>query len=212
MPANHPHPDYSSGPPPQPSWGPSPMPLYPATAEPSGRGGKVWLAVLIVVGVLVALGLAGAAFFLVEPFSRESDAARPTVVETLTEFVDPPAAGAGDADTGAVGAEPRTRASASARPEYPDLPANATAVSSDAAHGAPAGSFHNVYTGSGVTSHAFAQEVGQAYRAHHRTSGQLNATVTAYSPVTGQSYTMTCRDNGSYVTCTGGNNAVVYLS
>ena len=43
-------------------------------------------------------------------------------------------------------------------------------------------------------------------------TAQRSATVYAWSPVTQQSYAMNCRETGSYITCTGGNNAVVYIS
>lgn len=33
----------------------------------------------------------------------------------------------------------------------------------------------------------------------------------ATSPVTGRTYTMTCAPEGKLVTCTGGENAVVYV-
>lgn len=77
----------------------------------------------------------------------------------------------------------------------------------------PAGqSYSYAYAGSGNTSEAFADSVGAAFFSAYASSGTPNVTVNAYSPVTGKTYTMTCRDSGSYVTCTGGNNAVVYIS
>lgn len=57
------------------------------------------------------------------------------------------------------------------------------------------------------TSCPFAQNVENAY---HAKGGP--GTLQVYSPVTGQTYTMTCDLNGSQVTCTGGNNASVYFS
>lgn len=62
--------------------------------------------------------------------------------------------------------------------------------------------------GSSKTSCAFAQSVLQAYWNQPQRSGTVN--VYAYSPVTGKSYLMTCRGT-RVVTCTGGDNAVVYL-
>ena len=66
-----------------------------------------------------------------------------------------------------------------------------------------------------VTSCAFADNVRHSYLTQH---GQV---VTAYSPVTGHSYTMQCAEgfvaslnNGSVVRsarCVGGNNAVVVI-
>lgn len=56
------------------------------------------------------------------------------------------------------------------------------------------------------TTCAFAQSVREAYLG----SGGGNVTVEAYSPVTQQSYTMSCRA-GAPTTCTGGNNASVFI-
>lgn len=66
-----------------------------------------------------------------------------------------------------------------------------------------------VAVGNSKTSCAFAVNVLNAYWAQPRRSGTVS--VHAYSPVTGLSYLMTCTVSGGLVTCTGGNNAVVYL-
>lgn len=55
------------------------------------------------------------------------------------------------------------------------------------------------------TSCSFAQNVEAAYQ------GQGAGTYSVYSPVTGNSYTMTCNVLGTGVVCTGGNNASVYF-
>ena len=55
------------------------------------------------------------------------------------------------------------------------------------------------------TSCQFAQEVEAAYFAN---GGISDATVSAYSPVTGTTYSMYCTEAGGTVTCTGGNDAV----
>lgn len=72
----------------------------------------------------------------------------------------------------------------------------------------PIGGFTFSAIGSTVTSCEFAEEVRQSYGANP----VRNATVIipAYSPVTGVTYDMTCGGD-RLVTCTGGNNAVVYL-
>jgi hypothetical protein len=74
------------------------------------------------------------------------------------------------------------------------------------------GYLENVWVGSSNTSEAFAMNVWNAYLENRAVTGLHNATVYAWSPATGQSYAMNCRETGSYVTCTGGNNAVVYIS
>lgn len=204
MPENHrPHPEQPQGPPGQPSWGPPPNPSAPATEPPrkSTAGKKALVGVLIAL-VVVAVVVAAAVFFFNSSRST-SGAARSTVVQTVTEFVDPPEGDPGQSEPEAE--EP-------GRPTSPQLPAGAAAVSSEALNGAPAGSFRNVYTGSSVTSAPFAEAVAQAWRANYDSTGELTATVTAYSPVTGASYSMRCNDNGSYIACTGGNNAVVYVA
>lgn len=63
-----------------------------------------------------------------------------------------------------------------------------------------------VYAGAN-TSCAFAMNVAGEYGSNYGAS-----TITAYSPVTGQTYTMSCYgwSGGGHV-CTGGNNASVYL-
>jgi ABC-type Fe3+-hydroxamate transport system substrate-binding protein len=62
-----------------------------------------------------------------------------------------------------------------------------------------------VYAGSN-TSCPFALNVQQAWSA----SGVTNGTVYAYSPVTGQSYAMSCTEAGAgTIECSGGNNAYV---
>ena len=70
--------------------------------------------------------------------------------------------------------------------------------------GATAGCGGVVFAGPG-TSCPFAESVAQAY-SNSGVSG--NGTVTAVSPVTGESYTMQCTA-GSPVVCQGGTNAIV---
>ncbi len=78
--------------------------------------------------------------------------------------------------------------------------------------------FGKTATGSSVTSCGFAEAVRQAYaetaESHGATSAasaDANTSIIAVSPVTGRSYPMTCTSSGKVVTCTGGDNAVVYV-
>jgi len=71
--------------------------------------------------------------------------------------------------------------------------------------GATAGCGGTVFAGPD-TSCPFAENVQQAYL--NSVNQGNGGTVTAVSPVTGQTYTMQCTD-GSPVVCTGGTNAVV---
>ncbi|MFN3601694.1 MAG: serine/threonine protein kinase [Dietzia sp.] len=83
---------------------------------------------------------------------------------------------------------------------------------------APAGAYECVYSGGGsfsraavgssVTSCEFAGSVRSKYLSSGGNGGSM--VIAAYSPVTGRNYTMSC-SGGSVVTCTGGNNAVVYI-
>ncbi|CAB0548363.1 hypothetical protein CIP107534_00813 [Corynebacterium diphtheriae] len=77
--------------------------------------------------------------------------------------------------------------------------------------GETAGNFNNVWIGSSVTSPQFARAVRDAYASNYAATQQLNATLSVHSEVTGLDYSMQCSDNGQFVICTGGNNAVVYI-
>ncbi|GAA3022628.1 hypothetical protein GCM10010528_00930 [Gordonia defluvii] len=66
-----------------------------------------------------------------------------------------------------------------------------------------------VGVGTAVTSCQFAAAVRDAYLAAGP-KGQAR-TVTAYSPVTGQSYAMSCLPERGIVVCRGGNDAVVHI-
>jgi hypothetical protein len=90
-----------------------------------------------------------------------------------------------------------------------DLPAGA--VQCEAVTG-PQGEFTRSARGNEVTSCPFAEEARIAY-ARSGAASENARTVTVYSPVTKQLYDMSCRQTapGPLVTCTGGNDAVVYL-
>ena len=62
-----------------------------------------------------------------------------------------------------------------------------------------------VYAGNLDTSCEFAMSTAEAYASYRTGSHPFSVN----SPVTGQTYTMTCTNAGSV--CQGGNNAVVYL-
>src|SRR5699024_7111756 len=72
--------------------------------------------------------------------------------------------------------------------------------------------FTVVRAGTSATSDAFARQVHSAFVNNYESTGRTFGSITAYSPVTQMYYSMDCRDRGSYVVCTGGNNAVVYIS
>lgn len=74
----------------------------------------------------------------------------------------------------------------------------------------PAGGFAQSAAGTPATSCPFAEQVRLAYGAG-APAGAAPRQVEVVSPVTGQSYSMTCTANGPLVTCSGGDGAVVYL-
>lgn len=96
-----------------------------------------------------------------------------------------------------------------AAPTSVTLPAGATPCT----NGQPAaGSFAQSATGSSVTSCGFAEAVRQAYSESASTNvSRSSRSVVATSPVTGRTYTMNCIADGPLVTCSGGENAVVYV-
>lgn len=154
---------------------------------------------LIIVGALVAVALgAGVGYMLFAHKSSPNDAASQPPAHT-----EPKAAATSEQ---APAADPKQR------PEKADLPAEAEPVNDAARSGQPAGDFNNVYK-SGPTSDEFAVSVRDAW-VHDYLVGDrvIDRDVTVASSVTGQSYTMTCADKGSYVHCTGGNDANVYIS
>lgn len=77
----------------------------------------------------------------------------------------------------------------------------------------PKRSFSNAWAEPGTpTSGPFVDSVREAYISNYNATGDVNATIGAYSPVTGTTYTMNCSDQGSFVRCSGGNHAVVNIS
>ncbi|QIS14749.1 serine/threonine-protein kinase [Nocardia arthritidis] len=71
------------------------------------------------------------------------------------------------------------------------------------------GRFASSAVGTTVTSCPFAEEVRKAFNATGVTTGSV--TVTAHSPAKDQDYQMICTMGGDLVTCSGGENAIVYL-
>jgi hypothetical protein len=90
-----------------------------------------------------------------------------------------------------------------ADPARPTLPAYSTPCTSGGGY-----ELSNSAVGSSRTSCAFAEVVRSAYATQTRRGGTV--VVNAYSPVTQETYRMTCTGIG-VVTCKGGDDAVVYL-
>lgn len=72
-----------------------------------------------------------------------------------------------------------------------------------------AGGFSSSAIGTTVTSCAFAEEVRKAYVAAGGTKG--DRAVQARSPINNRDYTMHCTAAAAFVTCSGGENAIVYV-
>lgn len=66
-------------------------------------------------------------------------------------------------------------------------------------------------SGNSQTTCGFAEAVRKAYAKEADAESDSPTSVVAVSPTTGRSYTMTCKATGRLITCSGGDNAVVYV-
>lgn len=98
------------------------------------------------------------------------------------------------------------------RPSQPELPAGSTPANDAARDNIPAGDLNNVYTGTASTSAEFALEVRDEFVRNYLDTGELTGRIQATSPITGQTYEMSCSDSNGFITCSGGNNAVIYIA
>ena len=70
-----------------------------------------------------------------------------------------------------------------------------------------------MYVMGGVTTLPFARNVRDAFVRNYLSTGELNASLKdVYSPDLHRTYDMNCVDNGQYVRCDGGRNAIVIIS
>lgn len=163
----------------------------PAGARQAGAA-KVLAAVAFAVACLVTVGIAG---WLVTAKDGEpsSPAASPTI-----ETVSYPSRDSLPYTT--VAPTVANAAPISPPPHARFCPPN---------HG-PGGGYSQSYAGSDMTTCPFAEEVRRAY-AGSGAPGQTRI-IAAHSPVTKVVYPMTCTVDRGLVMCTGGDNAVVYLT
>lgn len=84
------------------------------------------------------------------------------------------------------------------------VPAGATECTS----GGPIGGVAKSFSGSEVTSCGFAEAMRQTYGQQDQRNTKV--TMTVNSPVSEQDYEMTC-DGSKVITCTGGQNAKIFL-
>ena len=191
---------------------------YPEQPEEKSSGRNILIIVLVVLALLAAAGFA-AFWFTGKPGGGKSS--EQTTVSSA-EGTDAPGSEEENADAGRDDRDEDanredddedTDDEAGSRPKNPNLPGYATPVNSSARGSNPGGDLNSVWK-SGPTSDSFALAVRDAYVDAYLNGDEddFNHVVEAYSDVTGTSYTMTCRDNGQYVHCTGGNDANVYIA
>ncbi|WP_405166083.1 protein kinase domain-containing protein [Nocardia sp. NBC_01499] len=171
--------------------------------EEPGKRRSVVLPILVGVVVIVVIAVVGAIGWQV--FSSRN-VAKPTEQQAGAPV---PTAGPQQPSPGSSSAPPV--ASTPAKPTTVTLPAGAKPC--DQSNSA-SGPFTKSATGSAATSCAFAEAVRQAYAVANTASTvsrDAPRSVVATSPVTGRTYTMNCLSEGQLVTCSGGENAVVYV-
>jgi len=169
----------------------------------AGVVGVLLVAVLGVVGYLVVRGSDGGSLGF---------GGSPRV--TQTSYVDPTAPAGSSDQGGGQGAQGSTAPSSAQKsktstpPTRPPVPSGVVEECGDTGRTTLGRSAR----GTTITSCPFADAVREAYVSAGHT-GQ-SATVSAYSPVTGTTYSMSCSGDGSpspVVSCSGGNGALVYI-
>lgn len=178
------------------------------------------LMVLVIVTVLVFIILASAAFLAYKTMSEPpisaldnttSSAAETTAASEATSERKTSSTTSSATTSKSSSEKPTPGAAPGSRPAKANLPDAATPVNSAAQSGAEAGYLVNLYK-SGDTSDEFANAVHQKYLEEYAKPPTDVHTVTAKSPVTGKTYEMKCKDEGSYVHCQGGVGAHVYIA
>ncbi|WJZ03508.1 hypothetical protein [Corynebacterium freiburgense] len=184
-----------------------------APAQPVQKQGSM-LPVLVMVTLLVLVFLGGIGLFAyttmgsVTPSTQPSASAPPTTESSIAQTSSKPTSSSATSTT-------TTRAKKGAppgeRPAKAELPAGVQPVNDSARNGAEAGFLVNLYK-SGPTSDEFANAVHQAYLAKFAQPPTSVHEIRVASPVTLQTYNMKCEDQGTYVHCSGGQGAHVYIA
>ncbi len=168
--------------------------------DPYRQDRSVMLPIMVTVFVIVVLAVGGAIGWQVLSSGKSGDSNVQAGAQVTTT-----------AATGTTGGatRPPSTSTTKAAPTSVTLPAGAT----NCTNGQPvSGSYTQSATGSAVTSCGFAEAVRKAYAESAATNvSRSSRSVVATSPVTGRTYTMNCVADGQLVTCTGGENAVVYV-
>ena len=176
----------------QPGYGPGGPGGYGGPPQKEGMSSAAVVALTI--GVMVLIGLIVLVIFLmVLRFNGNSAAPVTSTVSATATAPEAPA-------------QPTVQPARPAQPVQPARPATPSGAyeCSDAEDGA----YSRSAVGSNATSCEFALSVWTEYLLARGDGGPV--VLDAFSPVTGEVYTMSC-SGGDVVTCTGGNNAVVYI-
>lgn len=163
-----------------------PQPPYQPQQQKSNTGLVVALSVL---GTLVLLALAGAVAFLFVRSDGSNGEQQDPVIVTEVETVAPESQN-GQNSQNNQGSKPN--------------------VNRREPMGSSAG-FSNATAETGNTSSEFAGNVLAVFNERAAATGEFPGSLSVYSPVTGQTYTMSCWPAGGGARCQGGNNASVYL-
>ncbi|WP_010121170.1 hypothetical protein [Corynebacterium nuruki] len=186
---------------------------YPPQQQPQKSGG-VGRVLAIVIPVLVVIALILALVWQWDNLFGSDDDNAPGGSGASTAQPAPGNGQGGDQGNGQGGDQPQGQA----RPTTANLPGGSVPANAAARNGEPTGQFNAVWVsppnGTTYTSEEFGVAVRDAFVNDYLAdpSRRVDRTVSATSPTNGQSYTMDCRDQGSYVHCTGGNSANVYIA
>lgn len=156
---------------------------YQSQQQKSNTGLVVALSVL---GTLVLLALAGAVAFLFVRSDGSNGEQQDPVIVTEVETVTPESQNGQNNQ----GSKPN--------------------VNRREPMGSSAG-FSNATAETENTSSEFAGNVLAVFNERAAATGEFPGSLSVYSPVTGQTYTMSCWPAGGGARCQGGNNASVYL-
>lgn len=172
-------------------FGPVQQPGFGYGGPPPKQGMSPVLIVVLTVVVMLLIGLIALVAILAVPSFVENSGT--PVTSTVS----------------ATATAPEAPAQPTGQPAQPVRPAQGAAPSGAyECTDAGGGSYSSAAVGSSQTSCEFARSVWSEYVGSG--GGGAPMVISAYSPVTGISYTMSC-SGGAVVTCTGGNNAVVYI-
>jgi hypothetical protein len=191
----------------QPHWGEPPAPPQ-QTPPPERKAGGI---LLILIPVLIIVLVAALLVWKWDDLFGSSEGSDSAAAPTITSQA--PATGESGEQTSE---DAPSETSSAARPDRADLPSGAEPVNAAARNNDPTGNFNSVYksppVGGAYTSDDFALAVRDAFVEAYLDNRETDQTLDVRSPVTGDSYWMTCTDEGSYVHCAGGNNANVYIA